>query len=279
MVIKNKTIQLFTLLFLGGVCILYGREASISGLTPQRMKAACYLDGISVPSPDEMLEAINKVSHPNWAMLSHGGVAPVTTHRAQLALAIGLLFTNGYLALEAEDGQQVKNIGRDIRALSKALGVSITQNMVSGDNNLSEPSDYGERDSFRKKLEATEHEVKKIMIEQQDRNLVALTSAGAWLRGLEVASAIVVNNYSPEGAALLAQPALIRHLALDLERLSPKLENDPLVIQVKETLLDIATLLEQECHHLSKEVFSQVQAKASHMVEVIETPPLANNSL
>jgi len=274
MVMKNKTTQIFMMLLLLGVSVLYGRSGE---LTARQMKEAAYLDGISVPSPGEIFAAINKVSRPNWAMLSHGGAAPVTTNRAQLALAVGLLVTNGYIAVEAQDGQQVKNIGRDIMTLSKALGVS--QNILSRGNNLIEFADHSEWDCLRQELEATENEVKNTMIEQQDRNLVSLTSAGAWLRGLEVAAGIVVSNYSPEGAALLDEPALARHLAIDLEGLSPKVKNDPLVIQVKETLMDIATILEQQDHHFRQEVLSAIQGKANHMIEAIKKSPSTSNAL
>ncbi len=249
-----------------GVSSLYGRRED---LTSQQMKEAVYLDGISVPSPGEIFAAINKVSRPNWAMLAHGGTAPVTTNRAQLALAVGLLVTNGFIAVEAQDGQQVKNIGRDIMTLSKALGVS--QNILSRGNNLIEFADHSEWDALRQELEATENEVKTTMIEQQDRNLVTLTSAGAWIQGVNVAAKIIGNNYSPEGATLLDEPLLARHLASDLEELSPKLKNDVLVARVRETLFEIATILEKQHHSLSKEVLIEIQDKASQIINIIES--------
>jgi len=258
--------QLLMLVLVLGVSCLYGRGGD---LTSQQIKEAVYLDGISVPSPGEIFAAINKRSPPNWAMLSHGGVAPITTNRAQLALAVGLLVTNGFVSVEAQDGQQVKNIGRDMMTLSKALGVS--QNILSRGNNLIEFADHSEWDSLRQELEATENEVKTTMIEQQDRNLVNLTSAGAWLRGIDVVAKIVMNNYSSEGAALLDEPFLARHLAADLEELSPKLKNDSLVIQVRETLIEIATILEKQNHRFSEEVIAEIQIKASKVIKAIET--------
>lgn len=260
--------QFLMLALLMGVSSLCGRSGD---LTDRQMKEAAYLDEISVPSPGEIFAAINKVSRPNWAILSHGGVAPITTNRAQLALAVGLLVTDGFIAVEAQDGQQVKNIGRDIMTLSKALGVS--QNILSRGNNLIEFADHSEWDSLRQELEATENEVKITMIEQQDRNLVTLTSAGAWLRGVDVAAQIVMNNYSSEGAALLDEPTLARHLAADLEELPPKLKNDSLVVQVRETLIDIATILEKQNHHFRQEVIVEIQMKASKAIKVIEASP------
>ncbi len=238
-------------------------------LTPQEMQGALYLDAMSIPCPGESFSAINKVSRPNWTALDRGGNAPVTTRRAQLALAVGVFVTNGYIAVEAQDGQQVKNIGRDMMAMSKALGVS--QTILSRGNNLIAFADHNEWDSLRNELEATENEVKNTMVDQQDRNLVMLTSVGAWLRGLEVASEIIVNHYSERGAALLEEPDLARHLLSDLESLPDRLRNDPLVTKVKETLLHVATLLEKERHGLTKTDLIYIQEEVKKIVAEIGT--------
>ena len=44
--------------------------------------------------------------------------------RPQIALNIGGLIADGFIAVEAQDTQQVKNIGGDIVKMAKALGVS-----------------------------------------------------------------------------------------------------------------------------------------------------------
>ena len=41
-----------------------------------------------------------------------------------MALNLGTLIADGYIAVEAHDGQQVKNIGKDVLALAKKLSVS-----------------------------------------------------------------------------------------------------------------------------------------------------------
>ena len=242
-------------------------------LTSSQMKEAVYLDAMSIPCPGEIFAAINKVSRPNWATLDRDGTAPVTTRRAQLALAVGVLVTNGYIAVEAQDGQQVKNIGRDIMTMAKALGVS--QSILGRGNNLIQFADQNEWDELRDELEATENEVKITMIDQQDKNLVALTSAGAWIRGLQVASNIIANHYSLQGAALLNEPDLALRLAADLEALPEKLRMDPLVISTKATLTMVASLLKKEPHGLSKEALQLVQRETGKVVTAIITSDAA----
>jgi hypothetical protein len=238
-------------------------------LTSAQMQGAVYLDSMSIPCPGEIFAAINKVSRPNWATLDRGGSAPVTTRRAQLALAVGVLVTNGYIAVEAQDGQQVKNIGRDIMTIAKALGVS--QSILGRGNNLIQFADDNAWDELRDELEATENEVKRTMIDQQDKNLVTLTSAGAWIRGLEVASNIISNRYSLQGAALLNEPELALRLASDLEGLPEKLKNDPLVLSVKTTLLTVAGLLKKEPQGVSKETLRFIDQETGKVVTAIVT--------
>ncbi|MFI0348746.1 MAG: hypothetical protein ACH346_08330, partial [Chthoniobacterales bacterium] len=186
---RRKSILAFLVVSQCLALIAYGKVKEPSDhLTPEQQERASFVDFISMPCPGESFAAINKVSRPNWSALARGGSVPVTTNRAQIALAVGVLITNGYIAVEAQDGQQVKNIGRDIMSMAKALGVS--QSILRRGNNLIEFADHDEWDQLRDELEATENEVKTTMVEQQDRNLVTLTSAGAWLRGLEVAAGI-----------------------------------------------------------------------------------------
>lgn len=267
MFISKRTPTFFSLFFSLLSAFSYAATKEIPTLSSQQMQNAVYLDAMSIPSPGESFAAINKVSRPNWAALDHGEAAPVTTRRAKLALAIGVFVTDGYIAVEAADGQQVKNIGRDMMAMAKALGVS--QNILSRGNNLIEFADHNEWDSLRSELEATENEVKITMVEQQDKNLVTLTSAGAWLRGLEVAVGIIINQYSVEGAGLLQEPELARHLASDLENLPEKLKNDALVLQVKETLITVAKILEKAGHGLTKEDLISIQDQTNKAVVAI----------
>ena len=42
-----------------------------------------------------------------------------STDRAQMALNLGTLIADGYIAVEAHDGQQVKNVGKDVLAIAR----------------------------------------------------------------------------------------------------------------------------------------------------------------
>lgn len=242
-------------------------------MTPEQMKGALFLDDLSVPCPGEVFTALNKVSRPNWAKLVTPSSSPVTSDRAQLALAVGVLATDGYVAVEARNGQQVKNIGREIMSLAKALAVS--KSLMSRGNSLIEFADSSAWDALADELEATENEVKQTMVGQKDRDLVTLTSSAAWIRGLEVAAGIVLSSETLQGAGVLSQPDLARRLAYQLDALPSRLKHDPLVPAVREALLKSAVLLEkpQLPPEKLRENLQAVHSAAASAVRMILTSP------
>lgn len=210
-------------------------------MTDQQRGEAVFLDALSIPCPGEVFVALNKACRPNWATLVTPATAPVTTDRAQLALAVGVLAANGYVAVEAQDGQQVRNVGREIMTVAKALGVS--QSLLGRGNSLMEFAGNNAWEALADELEATENEVKTTMVEQKDKNLIVLTSAAAWIRGLEIASGVVLGNPSLQGLDAIRQPDLAAKLAAQLAELPPRLKDGPQVASTRGVLETTARLL------------------------------------
>jgi hypothetical protein len=210
-------------------------------MNKEQRQGAAFLDSLSIPCPGEVFAALNKVCRPNWATLVTPATAPVSGDRAQLALAIGVLVTDGYIAVEAQDGQQVKNIGREIMAMAKALGVS--QSLLARGHSLVEFADNGAWEALSDELAATESEVKATMAVQKDRDLVLLTSSSAWLRGLETATGVVLADDSLRGAEVIRLPELAARLSSDLGALPERLGGNARVVAVREALAKASGLL------------------------------------
>jgi hypothetical protein len=226
-----------------------GATPSILPMTEAQRGEAVFLDAMSIPCPGEVFVALNKVCRPNWATLVTPATAPVTTDRAQLALAVGVLAANGYIAVEAQDGQQVRNVGREIMSVAKALGVS--QSLLGRGNSLMEFAENNAWEALADELEATENEVKATMVEQKDRDLVCMTSAAAWLRGFEIASGVVLATESLQGIEVIRQPELASKLAAQLGELPPRLKGGAQVALTREALDSVASLL--KANGLSKQ--------------------------
>jgi hypothetical protein len=162
-------------------------------------------------------------------------------NRAQIALNLGGLIADGFIAVEAKDGQQVKNIGSDIVKLAKALGVS--EKLLSRGNSINEFAENNEWDTLQEELEATQNEVKSSMQSHADQDLVILVTLGGWIRGTQVVTSAVMQNYDERSAKVLRQPALVHFMQSKINEMSPELRDEPLVKDVSNELGKIEKLV------------------------------------
>jgi hypothetical protein len=216
-------------------------SAEAPRLSQDQLAKAIRNDSISIPTPGELFAALEKPGKPNWTGQYRGPMTTTYRNRAQIALNLGGLIADGFIAVEAQDSQQVKNIGTDIIKLAKALGVS--QNVLSRGNSINEFAENSEWDALHEELEATQNEVKSSMQSHSDQDLVILVSVGGWIRGTQVVSAAVMLNYDERAAKVLRQPALVKFIHAKINDISSEMHNEPLVKDVSEQLNGIEKLV------------------------------------
>src|SRR5438874_3514962 len=215
--------------------------ADLPHLSRDQLAKAVRSDSISIPTPGELFAALSKPGKPNWSGQYRGPIPVTYRNRAQIALNLGGLIADGFVAVEAKDSQQVKNIGSDIIKLAKALGVS--QNLLSRGNSINEFAENNEWDTLQEELEATQNEVKSSMQSHSDQDLVILVSLGGWIRGTQVVSGAIMHNYDERSAKVLRQPALVKFMQSKINEISPELRGEPLVKGVSEQLPGIGKLV------------------------------------
>ncbi|HEY2615353.1 MAG TPA: hypothetical protein VGI42_06555 [Chthoniobacterales bacterium] len=225
--------------FLAAASIALG--AVPASLPPERLAKAIRLDSLTIPTPGELFAALEKPGKIDWAGQYRGPIPTTYQNRAQIALNLGGLIADGFIAVEAQDSQQVKNIGTDIIKLAKALGVS--ENVLGRGNSINEFAENGEWDSLQEELEATQNEVKSSMQTHSDQDLVILVSLGGWIRGTQVVSASVIKNYDEQSAKVLRQPAVVNFIHAKLNDVSSELRDEPLVKNVEAQLTGIEKLV------------------------------------
>ncbi len=218
-----------------------GFAASAPKMSSDEMAKAARVDALTIPTPGELMTALNKVGKPNWQQQYRPPIPTAFTSRPQIALNLGGLIADGYLAVEAEDSQQVKNIGKDIVTLAKTLGVS--ENVLRRGKSITDFAENNEWSALKEELEATQNEVKLAMEEQHDNDLVTLVTLGGWIRGTEVVSGWIAQNYSPAAAKLLRQPAIVSFLRAKIDTLPPKVQSEDVVKGVRKRLVEIEQLV------------------------------------
>jgi hypothetical protein len=221
--------------------LLITARAETGHIAADQMAKAARSDSISIPTPGELFAALEKPGKTNWAGQYRGPMPMTYRNRAQIALNLGGLIADGFIAVQAKDGQQVKNIGSDIIKLAKALGVS--EKLLSRGSSINEFAENNEWDTLQEELEATQNEVKSSMQSHADQDLVILVTLGGWIRGTQVVTSAIVQNYNEQSAKVLRQPALVHFMQSKINEISPELRNEPLVKDVSNELGKIEKLV------------------------------------
>ena len=224
---------------LAGICAAIGVEPA--RLPADQLAKAIRSDAITIPSPGELFAALEKPGKPNWSSQYRGPIPMTYRNRAQIALNLGGLIADGFIAVEAQDSQQVKNVGTDIIKMAKALGVS--ENILSRGNSINEFAESNQWDALQEELEATQNEVKSSMQTHRDQDLVILVSVGGWIRGTQVVSSSILQNFDERAAKVLRQPALVNFIHAKMNDVSADVRDDPLVRKVSDGLVNLEKLV------------------------------------
>ena len=269
--VMRRVRRFVALAFLLGYGAVIGAEPA--RLPADQLAKAVRNDSITIPTPGELFAALEKPGKPNWVGQMRGPISTSYKNRAQIALNLGSLIADGFIAVEAKDSQQVKNIGTDIIKMAKALGVS--ENVLSRGNSINEFAENDEWDALQEELEATQNEVKSSMQSHRDQDLIILVSVGGWIRGTQVVSAAVMQNYDERAAKVLRQPALVNFIESKMNDISPDVRDEPLIKEVSGQLPGIEKLVTfpagkaptadevRKVNEAVGKVMSQIQAKES----------------
>ena len=204
----------------------------------QLTKQAGVVDNVVVPLPSEIFQVLDKLGNkPSWADVLRPVKARPTGDKEQTALLLGTVIAEGFVAVEAENAAEVKNIGNTVRNLAKAMGVE--KAVIKRANAIIETADKKEWMQVRKELDGALFDVKTAMIELNSEPLSQLVSLGGWLRGTEALTTVVQRTYTKDGAGLLHQPVLVDHFDRRIEAMEGRMKNQPLVARVRKGLVEI----------------------------------------
>jgi hypothetical protein len=225
------------------------------------------VEDVVVPLPNEVFGALNKLGSVNWHEYVRTDKGSNFTERPRIALLLGTVIADGFIAVQAEDAPAVKDIGQRVQALSRAIGVerSITEHAKA----IIEAADKRKWENVRQELDRTQNSVQQAMNEVHDEKLSQLVSLGGWLRGTEVLTAVVSKRYTAEGAELLHQPDLLVHFQTQLQAM-PEF-NQPIVHQIQGALGEVKPLIDVGNAHISPESVKKINTVTTRLDNGIVT--------
>jgi hypothetical protein len=205
------------------------------------------VEDVVVPLPNEVFGALNKLGSVNWKEYVRTNKGSNFTERPRIALLLGTVIADGFIAVQAEDAPAVRDIGQRVQTLARGIGVerSITPHAKA----ITEAADKRNWEGVRQELDRTQNSVQQAMNEVHDEKLSQLVSLGGWLRGTQVLTSVVTKHFSSEGAELLHQPDLLVYFQTRLEAM-PEF-NLPIVREIQAALVQVKPLIDVGTAHIS----------------------------
>jgi len=238
------------------------------GKLPQQ---ATLVEDVIVPVPSEVFGVLDKLGSPNWHDVLRPDTAPVPSARPETALLLGNVIAEGFIAVEAQDPEQVKKIGRTVLDLSAAMGVR--KAVVARSSAIIEFADKKDWPRVRRELDGALTDVKDAMAEMHDEELAQLVSLGGWLRGTEALAQVVNRNYTKDSAGLLHQPALLDYFDHRITHMAPRRKDDPVVAKIQKRLPEIRPLIGEADSEISSQSVDQIREIVHDLVTAISPPP------
>ncbi len=191
--------------------------SAVQEFDPQAFPGQVVSD-VVVPVPSEVFSVLDKLGEPNWRQEMRDPEMPQTVDRTKLALMFGMVVAEGFVAVQAEDKDTVKDIGREVSSLATSLGLSKAVRPHA--QAILDAADKNDWASIRKELDKTQKTVRDAMESFKDADLSQCVSMGGWLRGTASVTSVVTKNFSADSAELLNQPMLVEHFILSIGKMS-----------------------------------------------------------
>src|SRR5262245_30387233 len=218
------------------------------------------LHGVAVPVPKEIFRSLDQFGNANWSAVKRPEIARWKSRgdQAQIATLLGVVIAEGFIAMEARDSTEVKNLGKSV--LSLATGLGIRERALRRSRSIMELADKNEWSEARKEWDGVLSDLESGMIQVKSTHLAQLISVGGWLRGTEALSAVVLQNYSPERSNLIRQPELIDYLDKQLRSIGSDIQGRPIVVKLLDGIHQIQSLVESENGAPSEETVRKVHS-------------------
>ena len=152
--------------------------------------------------------------------------------RTDLALEIGFLIADGFLAVQHGFIDDIEPIAKDLSKYGRALGAGDRVNRHA--KSLLENAKKKNIEALKKELAATQVDVEKELVQLKDADLAHLISLGGWIRALECASAAVNKEFTEERANQLFREDIADYYESSIGGLEPRISQKPVFIEIRE---------------------------------------------
>ena len=138
----------------------------------------------------------------------------------KLALEMGYLMADGFIAVRRGHMNDVKPIALDLSRYGKAMGVGEKMNSYSA--SLLEHAEKGQLEEFKRILSSTQSAVNEELTALRDPDLAHLLALGGWVRALDASAAAIEQKFDANQAIVIFYPDAPAYFNEILQGLNPR---------------------------------------------------------
>jgi len=198
----------------------------------------------TAPSIKRIFDDLDKLAPLPSDEIKHEMPERMPLNRSDLALEIGFLIANGFMAVQAGQMNKIEPLAKELSRYGRALGAGERVNRHAAsllknakDNNI---------EALKKELSATQRDVETDLIHLRDVDLAHLISLGGWIRALEVGSRAVEKKYTLERAENLYREDIADYYEGSIASLDPRISDRADVMAMRLSIIELRTIMTLE---------------------------------
>ena len=245
----------------------FAQETRTATGEPQLPPQVTRVDDVLVPVASEVFRTLDEYQHYNWNRVQRRELATWRPRGDQtsIALLLGAVIAEGFIAVEAKDADQVERLGRAVLTLSRGLGVQ--RWALPRSRSIVEHAESGDWAGVREEWNHVLPDVQQGMTALRSEALAHVVSLGGWARGAEALATLVGQKYSAEGAELLRRPLMIAHFETELMEASRERRGSTIVTRTGEHLRNFRRVLDASGAEISPAAAREIAQVAAALIK------------
>lgn len=161
--------------------------------------------------------------------------------RSLVALSLGVLIADGFLAVNADQIFDLRDIGGAILKHAKVLGSG--KGAIRHVKTILESSALDDLDVLKAELSKTQVDVEAEMVLLRDVDIAHLVGLGGWVRGLQIGAHSSLAPFDPDRAARLARVDLLEYFQNSLSELDPRIRETENMSRIRRRLDQVLEII------------------------------------
>ncbi|NWK54668.1 hypothetical protein HW115_03535 [Verrucomicrobiaceae bacterium N1E253] len=199
------------------------------------------INQFTAPSIKRIFDDLDKLAPLPTEEVAHKMPERMPLNRSDLALEIGFLIADGFMAVQAGQLNKIEPLAKELSRYGRALGAGERVNRHAA--SLLKSARNNDVESLKNELSATQRDVETDLIHLRDVDLAHLISLGGWIRALEVGSLAVDKKYTQERAKNLYREDITDYYEGSIASLDPRISERKDIANIRLIIIELRTVM------------------------------------